>query len=101
VIDLAPEHLDEVRRILAALAADCEVRAFGSRVTGKARRFSDLDLVVQAEGRLADARLDALRDAFAASSLPVRVDVVDWHALSESFRAIIGGGSEVLQARRP
>lgn len=101
MIDLAPEYLDEVRRILASLVPDCEVRAFGSRVTGKARRFSDLDLVVQGEDRLADGRLDALRDAFSASTLPVRVDVVDWHAISESFRAIIVGGSEVLQARRP
>lgn len=33
--------------------------------------------------------LTALKDAFAESDLPFRVDVVDWAATSEAFREII------------
>lgn len=96
-MDLAPEHLAEVRRILAAEVPDCEVRAFGSRVTGTARRFSDLDLAVVPPASLDPRRLDALRDAFAASDLPVRVDVLDWRTLSPAFRGLIEARYEVVQ----
>lgn len=41
MIDLPPHHLTTVQRILAEHLPDCEVRAFGSRVTGKARKHSD------------------------------------------------------------
>ena len=98
MIDLAPEHLAEVRRILATLVPDCEVRAFGSRVTGTARRFSDLDLAVIPPAPLEPRRLDDLRDAFAASNLPMRVDVLDWGATSEAFRALVEARYEVVQA---
>jgi hypothetical protein len=35
--------------------------------------------------------LAALKDAFAESNLPFRVDVADWAAKSEAFREIIEG----------
>ncbi len=34
MIDLPPEQLDLVRRLLAGRVAECEVRAFGSRAAG-------------------------------------------------------------------
>ena len=47
--------------------------------------------------RLPLDRLAALREAFAESELPIRVDLVDWHALSEAFRTIIAANCEVMQ----
>ena len=89
MIDLAPESLAIVRNLLAELLPDCEVRAFGSRVTGNAKPYSDLDLVLRGPARLPLGRLTAVREAFAESDLPIRVDVIDWHAISENFRTII------------
>ncbi len=44
-----------------------------------------------------DARtLAALKDAFADSNLPIRVDVVDWAVTSETFKGIIEGAFEVV-----
>ena len=97
MLDLAPEHLTEVRRILAAHLPDHEVRAFGSRVQGTARPFSDLDLAVMGEAPLDLRRLATLKDAFVESNLPFRVDVVDWATTSETFKAIIERAYEVLQ----
>ena len=96
MIDLAPEKLDIVRRLLAAHVPECEVRAFGSRVTGKAKAHSDLDIVLLGPARLPLWRLAALREAFEESELPIRIDVLDWNALSESFRKIITAQCEVL-----
>jgi len=46
VLDLSADHLETVRRILACHVPGREVRAFGSRVTGRAWRYSDLDLLI-------------------------------------------------------
>ncbi len=102
MIDLAPEQLASVVRLLGAQVPDCEVRAFGSRVSGRAKPYSDLDLALLGQGRLPLERIAALREAFAESELPIRVDLVDWQALSENFRAIIAANCEVIQhAARP
>ena len=97
MIDLASEHLEIVRRLLAVQVPDCEVRAFGSRVTGNARPYSDLDLVLLGPARLSLGRLAALREAFAESELAIRVDVIDWNAISKNFRNIIAAQFEILQ----
>jgi len=43
------------------------------------------------------AALYRLEEAFVASDLPFRVDVLDWQRLSESFRQVIERKYEVLQ----
>jgi predicted nucleotidyltransferase len=96
MLDLVPEQLAEVRRILQLHVPGRRVRAFGSRVLGTARPFSDLDLAVMGETPLDFRQLSALKDAFAESNLPFRVDVVDWAATSESFRGIIEEAFEVV-----
>ena len=97
MIDLEEEYLAEVRRILSEYVSDCEVRVFGSRIEGKAREFSDLDLVLVGREELDWRRIERLKDAFASSDLPMMVDVVDWHAISDEFRAIIENSYEIIQ----
>lgn len=97
MIDLGPDHLKTVRRILAEHVPDCEVRAFGSRVTWTAKEYSDLDLAVIGERRLDMDTLRPLREAFEESDLPFRVDVLDWRAISESFQKVIEPKYEVIQ----
>ena len=99
MIDLAPTHLETVRRLLAHHVPGCEVRAFGSRVKWTAKDYSDLDLAVVGEGKLPPGVLDALREAFTESDLPIRADVLDWHAITEIFRKVIAERFEVVQTR--
>lgn len=89
MIDLMPTQLNEIRRILQLHVPEREVRAFGSRVQGKAKPFSDLDLAIMGETPLDFRQMSALKDAFAESNLPFRVDLVDWAVTSDAFRKII------------
>lgn len=73
------------------------MRAFGLRVSGRARPHSDLDLAVSGVEPLDWRQSEAFKDAFAESDLPFLVDVVDWHRLSTEFRALIAETSVVLQ----
>lgn len=100
MIDLEEEYLQLVREILARHAPGCEVRLFGSRTRGSARKFSDIDLVIASEASLPDKTLSGLREAFSESGLPYRVDVLDWRAISPEFRKVIEEqGFEVIQKK--
>jgi type I restriction enzyme S subunit len=99
-IDIDAIHRRIVRDILRAnLPAGSKTWVFGSRATGRARRYSDLDLAIDAGRRLSLDETATLAEAFSASDLPYRVDVVDWHVVDKTFRAIIAG--ERLPLVRP
>lgn len=100
-LTLAPEDLETVKKILGEHVGEHEVRAFGSRVSGRPRRASDLDLVVMTQRPLPLERLLRLRDAFRSSDLPFRVDVLDWSALDVRFREEIAKTSAVVQQSSP
>jgi uncharacterized protein len=89
VLDLGVDHLRMVRAVLGVHLPTGRAFAFGSRVRGTAKRFSDLDLVVQTDGRLDLDGLGDLRSAFSECDLPIKVDVVDWSGLDASFRRLI------------
>ena len=96
-IDLNHNYLATVERILAEHVPECEVRAFGSRATWTAKDYSDLDLAVVGKGPLDRRTLGRLKESFEESNLPMRVDVLDWHTISESFQREIGRDYVVVQ----
>ena len=65
----------------AAVIPGAEVRIFGSRATGRARPYSDLDLLVVNPSHLIWLQLADLRDQFEASDPPFKVDIVEANAL--------------------
>lgn len=96
-LDLGENEYEIVRAILKQNLPDTEVRAFGSRVTGRARPYSDLDLVIMTQTSMPLSELAALREAFSESDLPWKVDLVDWASTSANFRAIINQDNVVIQ----
>ncbi|MGI6784711.1 MAG: nucleotidyltransferase family protein [Aminivibrio sp.] len=89
MIDIKHDHMETVKKILAEYVPECQVKAFGSRVSGKAKPFSDLDLAVDCGKRMNFDQLRLLKEAFENSDLPFRVDVVDWHGISGGFKKTI------------
>ena len=88
-LQLSPEHLRMVREVLAHWLPDAQVLAFGSRVSGTARKFSDLDLAIVSSTPLDWRLLGKVRDAFEDSDLPICVDLVDWSQADAGFRAMV------------
>ena len=88
-IDINPTHLETIQRILDEHVPDYEVRAFGSRAKWNAEDYSDLDLAVVGDQPLDWRILSQLEMDFEESDLPFRVDVLDWHDISDKFRELI------------
>jgi uncharacterized protein len=98
-LDLPDRYLAMVREILRRYVPEYDVWAYGSRVTGGAFEASDLDLVVRhpADPHQVCDRLFDLREAFVESNVPIRVDVMDWARIPESFHREIECGYVVVQ----
>jgi predicted nucleotidyltransferase len=89
-IALPAEHRRLVLNILRAnLPQSTKVWVFGSRATGKARRYSDLDLAIDAGRLLTLDKIAELTEAFSDSDLPYKVDLVDWHNIDDRWRPTI------------
>lgn len=87
---IEPQDLAQVKRLLAFYAEGYPVYAFGSRMHGHLlKKRSDLDLCIKGTAPMPIIQLARLEEAFNISSLPMRVDVLDWHSISEDFRTII------------
>lgn len=85
-IDLKPDYLKTVKEILNKYLPDCEVWVFGSRVRKKHHPYSDLDLLLHRKTPISLLTLSHLSEDFAESDLPFRIDLVDWHRITEEFR---------------
>lgn len=99
-LKVTAEELEIILQLLCRHVPGREVRAFGSRVGGAPKTFSDLDLVIMGEASLPIAVRADLREAFIESALPFRVDLVDWATTDSRFRDIIMASSILLQAER-
>lgn len=98
-LDLPAKYLERVRALLRAHVPHAEVRAYGSRVSGGGHEASDLDLVLRnPETPGAEAPgLSDLKAAFIESDLPIRVDIMDWARIPESFHREIERAHVVIQ----
>lgn len=87
---IEPAEMATVRSILRDhLPAGSKVFVFGSRVTNKIRRGSDLDLAIDVGRKLNRAEENALCFAFEDSNLNYKVDLLDLHKVSAQFKALI------------
>lgn len=69
---------------------------FGSRATGRAKEYSDLDLAIDAGRPLTLDELAVLTEAFSDSDLPYKVDFVDWQSIDDHWRQLIAAGRAEL-----
>jgi predicted nucleotidyltransferase len=97
-IDAPVAALNTVVATLARHVPDREIRVMGSRATGRAKPFSDLDLVIMGDEPVELGTMGQLREAFDESSLPFAVDIVEWASASDGFRRIIDEQARPLRS---
>jgi predicted nucleotidyltransferase len=101
MIAVSGDELKIITDIIKEHAPECRVLAFGSRYSGTAKKYSDLDLAFAGKEKMGLMKRFQLEDAFSESDLPFRVDVLDYNALPPEFRGIIDGGSELIYGAPP
>ena len=81
--------LERVREIIFQVLGDHDVRVylFGSSVTGRVRRSSDIDIAIDPLRALPSVLLAELRERLEESEIPYDVDIVDLSAAPPEIRA--------------
>lgn len=96
---LTDKELAIVQEILKRHIPKHTVWAFGSRVKGTTKKTADLDLAIISEKSLPLTQYSELTDAFDESSLPFKIDIVDWAEAGPEFRQIIAQNKVIIQGK--
>lgn len=89
-IDLTSEHLAILQGVLRThRPPGAGAWVFGSRATGAARQYSDLDLAIEDVAPVDDVTLGQLREALSESDLTIKVDGLDLRTVDPAFRRLI------------
>jgi type I restriction enzyme S subunit len=87
-IDLTGEHRAQVIGIIRNCLPDAQVWVYGSRAKGHARRYSDLDLMLDDHGKPIPALvMGNLDEDFDESNLPIIVELHDMAQTDARFLA--------------
>lgn len=86
---ISAAHRKYIIKIIKALLPKVKIIAFGSRIRGNAKKYSDLDIALDNKNELDYSALSHLEEIFSASDLPFKVDLVDYRAISGDFRKIV------------
>ena len=80
--------------LLRQYLPQAQIWAYGSRVNGDCHDASDLDLVARNPSALDQPLSDLFdfQEELVESNLPIRIDVVDWAQIPESFQQEIERG---------
>jgi len=65
-----------------------QVFIFGSRATGKAKKFSDYDIGISGKDVVSSQVKILIEEALEESNLPYKVDIVDFSLVSSNFKKI-------------
>ncbi|HZY37344.1 MAG TPA: restriction endonuclease subunit S [Mucilaginibacter sp.] len=93
-LDITTRDHKTLKYLLNAYLPGTTVWAFGSRVKFTSKPESDLDLVIFTPEKFL---LAELKDAFAESDLPFKVDILDWDIIPDNFKQNIEKDYVVLQ----
>ena len=97
---LEDRHLDFVLSVLKRNISDVDAKfyVFGSRAKGTNKKYSDIDIAMDLNGKKLDTSiLGKILIEFQDSTLPYEVDVVDLNSIDEDFRNLIKKDLVLLQ----
>lgn len=82
------KYLEQVKRIVLGHLRDRDVAVylFGSHAAGTARRYSDVDVAIDARSPIPASVWAALSEAIEDSTVPWHVDLVDLGQVDPDFR---------------
>lgn len=97
MINVGKQHRLTVKRILHKHVNNAEIRVFGSRLNENIKKYSDLDLAIVAREKITLKVMTRMKEELEESDIPFRVDIIDWHEISDDFKSIINENYEVLK----
>ncbi len=86
-LDLADKYVAFIKKTIFSVLPNVEIYIYGSRVQGKAREYSDVDIALK--GNIAFNDFLKVKALFEDSTFPYKVDIIDLAGIKPEFLNII------------
>ncbi len=87
---LEEKHIKYIISVLDENIENGVYYIFGSRAKGDFKKYSDIDIALDIDGKKLDSHiLSKISAIFEDSTLPYEVDLIDLNSISESFANLI------------
>lgn len=90
-IDIEPRYLEQVKNIINSISQDenLKIYVFGSRATGKTKKYSDLDIALESNSKIDSSKLSKISIELEETTIPYKIDVIDLNNITDSFKKCI------------
>lgn len=88
MIDLDTKYITYINTVISKYLNEYKLFLFGSRAKGTAKKYSDIDLAIKADGFTTSIK-NRIEFEFENSTLPYEVDIVDLNNITEEFKKLI------------
>ena len=88
-LDLEEKYQDFIISAVKRFLPNVDIYIYGSRVKGKALKYSDVDIALKSDEKIPFEQLLALKAYFHDSTFPYMVDIIDLDNISEKFYSLI------------
>lgn len=85
MIDLGEKYILFIKGVILKYLPECRIFIFGSRATGRAKKYSDVDIAIKSE-QITDKIKSLIEMDLENSTIPYEVDIVDLNSISEQFK---------------
>ena len=89
IIGLSSAQISKILKCIHLHLPRVKVFAFGSRVKGSPRKYSDFDVALDAGRPLDFSQLTAIKHCLSETDIPIKVDLMDYHSANKDFKALI------------
>lgn len=89
IMNIKSEHKDKILAVLSALFPDARIILFGSRAKDTHAAYSDVDVAIDMGSSIEPVYIGEARDMFSESTLPYKIDVVDFWSVPENMKKLI------------
>ncbi|HLD74020.1 MAG TPA: nucleotidyltransferase domain-containing protein [Bdellovibrionota bacterium] len=86
---LSSDQLKKIVNIIHTHLPNVHIFAFGSRITGTPRKYSDFDIALDNGHPIDLSKLTKIKNTLSETDLPITVDLVDYSSVSSEFKTII------------
>jgi len=86
---LEPKYKEKIIAILTILFPKAKIYLFGSRARETHHERSDIDIAIDEGKEIRSMRIGEAKGMFEASTIPYRVDILDFHCTSDKMRSHI------------
>ena len=88
-MQIKSDYLDFIVNTIKKYIPNSKIYFFGSRVAGNASQYSDLDVAVSQNEPIKLSILSEIKEIFAESDIPFKIDLIDFNKVDQEFQKII------------